>query len=110
VPGGIAVVCLERLPTTGADDDDVELLIGIDAEWVLVDARACPSSTDEIVATIALACIRNGRRQDRTCAVVRTRSLVGSVLTFGSVEDACQMKLFLDAGYGAGWRSRPQAM
>jgi hypothetical protein len=102
LPGDVDAV---RLPSAIADDLLDEALRS-DAPWLLLDASGAEDGVETVARQVARALGRSARAPARTCLVCRRRlPAVGlaEVATFATVEDACQAKLFDDAGFGTGW-------
>jgi hypothetical protein len=105
LPGGVDAV---RLPGSITDDELDEVLRSA-AAWLLVDATGSEDGVEAVVAQVARALGRSSRATGRTCLVCRRRLPAGTVevATFVTVEDACQARLFDEAGFGAGWAPAP---
>jgi hypothetical protein len=102
LPGGVDAV---RLPSTIVDEVLDEALRS-DAPWLLLDASGAEEDAETVAHLVAGALAHSSRSAARTCLVCRRRvPAVGAagVATFATVEDACQARLFDDAGFGAGW-------
>jgi hypothetical protein len=94
-----------RLPSSIVDEV-LEEALRSDASWLLLDASGAEDGVETVAGLVARALGRSSRAADRTCLVCRRRSaavVAEEVATFATVEDACQARLFHDAGFGAGW-------
>lgn len=105
LPGGVEAV---RLPSAMADEVLDEALRS-DAPWLLLDATGAEEAAETVARQVVRALERSSRAAARTCLVCRRRvpAVAVEVATFATVEDACQARLFKDAGFGAGWAPAP---
>ena len=105
LPGGVDVV---RLPSTIADEVLDEALRS-DAAWLLLDATGAEDRVEAVGLQVAQALGRSSRTPARTCLVCLRRPSVipAEVATFATIEDACQARLFDEAGFGSGWAPAP---
>jgi hypothetical protein len=105
LPGGVDAV---RLPSTIADEVLDEALRS-DAAWLLLDATGAEDRVEAVGLQVAQALGRSSRTPARTCLVCRRRPSVipAEVATFATIEDACQARLFDEAGFGSGWAPAP---
>ena len=102
LPGGVDAV---RLPSTIADEVLDEAL-RTDAPWLLLDASGAEDRAEAVARQVGRALARSTRATTRTCLVCRRRVPAfggAEVAVFATVEDACQARLFADAGFGTGW-------
>jgi hypothetical protein len=98
--GGVVAV---RLPAL-VSERLLAAVMELDAAWLVVDLRTVDGDPDVILERVTAALRRSARSIERTCAVLPPRP-GAAVATFATLADACQAKLFFDAGFGPGWRA-----
>jgi hypothetical protein len=97
--GGIAAIRLPHLVSERMLADVMQ----VNAAWLAIDIRGVGESTGVVIDQLEAAVVRSRRPVNRTCAVASGKP-EAAIATFASLEDACQAKLFLDAGFGPGWQ------
>jgi hypothetical protein len=105
LPGGVDAV---RLPSR-ITDEVLDEALRSDAAWLLLDATGAEEGPEVVALGVVRALERSSRPPAGTCLVCRRPPSVVAVelATFATVEDACQARLFADAGFGAGWGPAP---
>ena len=98
--GGVVAV---RLPPL-VSERLLAAVMALDAAWLVVDVHAVSGDPDVILERLTAALRRSARSVERTCAVLPPRP-GAAVATFATLADACQAKLFFDAGFGPGWQA-----